>query len=173
MHKQNLAVGPRSSRYFAQLFRGGGRFAESRTATSRISLAPLAAEHFKALLDYLYAGTLELTHHPNRTVALYSMAKYFDMRRLRWETKQQWESDLAGGDAYGAASYYALARLFHEENLRKASLVYCTQRVMEMKPSTCHLVKVCEPSAWLSLLQQRPLGVDSQKFQTAPDSSVR
>ena len=53
VHKQNLAVGPRSSQYFAQLFRNGGRFAESQTSTSRIPLHPLAAEHFEALLDYL------------------------------------------------------------------------------------------------------------------------
>lgn len=53
VHKRHLAVGPRSSQYFATLFSGGGRFAESTDATSRIHLHPLAASHFETLLDYM------------------------------------------------------------------------------------------------------------------------
>lgn len=151
VHKHFLAVGPRKAEYFVKLFSGGGRFAENKDATSRIELEELAAKHFPTLLDYFYEGDLPLT--TNNATALHSMAKYFDMRRLRWEAKQFWQKDISDAKTFGI--YYEHARILADEKVLDAATKSCSENIMTINKSS-RLMKVPEPTLWLNILQNQP-----------------
>jgi hypothetical protein len=79
LHKATLAVGLRKSEYFARLFKAGGRFAESSSNTSRISLTKLEAKAFPHLLDYLYSVDADLEISTETATALHHLGGYFEM----------------------------------------------------------------------------------------------
>jgi len=160
VHKQNLAVGPRRSEYFVKLFSQGGRFAETKDATSRIELEELASKFFPVLLDYLYDGTLPLT--TDNATALHSMAKYFDMRRLRWEAKQFWQKDISNAITCGV--YYEHARILNNEKVLDTATKACSEHILNIT-KTSRLVHVPEPQFWLKILQSHHTeGGTTEKF---------
>jgi len=132
VHKQNLAVGPRRSEYFVKIFSGGGRFAESRDNKSRIELEELNAKYFPELLDYAYEGKLQLK--TENSTALDSMAKYFDMRRLRWEAKQFWQKDIQQATTCG--TYYEHARMLKDDKILNVAVATCSENIMNIDTSS-------------------------------------
>ena len=117
VHRCILASGTRKSGYFARLFRSGGRFAESKSRRSRISMDRLAAKYFPTLLDYIYysqivktynfdeeedeecdeddkSNSSKITLSPENVTALWWLAQYFEVPRLAREAKSYWQRDL-------------------------------------------------------------------------------
>jgi len=150
VHKFFLAVGPRKSEYFATLFSKGGRFAEAKDCTSRIPLDELAARSFPILLDYLYSETYVLPLDTNNATAIHSMAKYFDMRRLRWEAKQFWRKDIQSPTACGV--YYEHARMLKDDKVMEAATESCSKNILRIS-KTSRLVHVADPEFWLQILR--------------------
>ena len=150
VHKQNLAVGPRKSEYFAKLFSQGGRFAENKESTSRIPMDELAAQSFPIVLDYLYSEGDKLPLSTNNATALHSMAKYFDMRRLKWEAKQFWQKDIERAD--NCAIYYEHASILNNDKILDAALKVCSERILSIT-KTSRLIQVLDPEVWLRILQ--------------------
>jgi hypothetical protein len=93
-HKIILAVGPRCSDYFARLLQTGDRFPEGQSNTSRVELEVLAAEAFPVLLDFMYDQNSTLAVNSKNASALHYLGQYFGIRRLRWEARQFWTSDV-------------------------------------------------------------------------------
>jgi len=139
VHKQNLVVGPRKSDYFVKLFAEGGRqFAEAENCTSRIELEELAAGYFPQILDYLYLPERKLSFDTNNAAALYSMAKYFGIRLLRYEAKQFWQVDIKKASTCGV--YYEHGRLLHEDKILEVATSACAENIMSMS--------IPKPRAW-------------------------
>jgi hypothetical protein len=57
VHKHMLGAGPRSSLYFARMFRS--QMSETNTSTSKIELDDAAAKAFPLMLDYMYSQKLK------------------------------------------------------------------------------------------------------------------
>jgi BTB/POZ domain len=77
------------SEYFATLF--AGDFAELQDNTSHIKLKKLVADVFPLFLDYMYDNSMggqETPFTTDNATALYSLAKYFGVRRLENEVKK-------------------------------------------------------------------------------------
>ena len=155
VHKQNLAVGPRKSEYFAKLFEQGGRFSEAKDSTSRIELQALAADAFPQLLDYMYFPERKLEINTNSATALYSLAKYFDMRCLRWEAKQFWLSDIHE-PKIACGVYYEHAWLLNENKILEVAAESCSRQIMII-PTTSRLVHVPDPNFWLQIFEDKEI----------------
>jgi hypothetical protein len=150
VHKYFLGVGPRKSEYFVRLFQDGGRFAESKTQTSCIEFDEIAAKAFPLLLDFLYSPDAEVQLTTENATALHSMAKYFDIRYLRWKTNEFWRK---GMTIATCGTYYEHAWILQDEKILKAASAKCAENIMEIKNST-RLVRVPDAKFWLDLLQQ-------------------
>jgi len=150
VHKHVLVVGPRKSGYFVRLFAEGGRFAEAANSKSRIELEPLAAEYFPQLLDYLYFPDRDAEFDTDNTVALYSMANYFEMRRLRFEAKVFWKAGIRSPRTSG--TYYEHAYLLNESKLLEAAKAACATNIICIDGKTSRLVHVPDPEFWLHVL---------------------
>jgi hypothetical protein len=144
-HKSILAVGPRCrSDYFAQLFQNGDRFAEGQSNTSRIELEVLAAEAFPVLLDFMY----RLHINSENAAALHYLGQYFGIRRLRWEARQFWTSDLT---ILNSGKYFVHARIFQDDKLLTSISKMCAENILQI-PQTSSLPKVSNADFWLGVL---------------------
>ena len=155
--------------YFAKLFSQGGRFAEAKDCTSRIQLDELAAPSFPILLDYLYSETYVLPLGTNNATAIHSMAKYFDMRRLRWEAKQFWRKDIQSPTTCGV--YYEHARILKDDKVLEAAAESCSKNISSIS-KTSRLVHVPDPDFWLKILQNNKNAEDMQSEKTIGHVSI-
>jgi BTB/POZ domain len=153
VHKQNLACGPRRSEYFVKLFANKGNFAESHDNTSRIELTELAAAAFPALLDYMYMVGQKMTFCTETATALYSLAKYFDVRRLRHDVKQFCFLDMRQADTCG--TYYEHATMLQEHAILEPATKYCRDNIYYINNHTSRLLHVADAQFWLDLMEER------------------
>jgi hypothetical protein len=147
-HKNILAVGPRRSDYFAHLLQNGDRFAEGQSNTSRIELEAPAAEAFPVLLDFMYNQNKSLAANSENAAALHYLGQYFGIRRLRWEARQFWTSDLT---ILNCGTYYDHARMFQDDKLLASISEMCAKYIMEIPPNSS-LIKVTNSEFWLGVL---------------------
>jgi hypothetical protein len=126
-HKTTLAVGPRQSDYFAHLMQNGDRFAEGQSNTSRIELEAPAAEAFPVLLDFMYNQNKSLAANSENAAALHYLGQYFGIRRLRWEARQFWTSDLT---ILNCGTYYDHARMFQDDKLLASISEMCAKYII-------------------------------------------
>jgi hypothetical protein len=92
VHKAVLAVGARSCRYFTTLFNAPAPPLEKQDCTSRITLDHRDTNVFPVMLDFLYAGALDVT--ADSAVALKSLARYFQCRELMKKVDEFLHKDL-------------------------------------------------------------------------------
>lgn len=151
VHKVILAQGPRRSEYFFRLFRDGGRFFESKTATSRIDLVEIAAKAFPQLLDYMYSidGNLEIT--TENATALFWLGQYFEIRRLRWDALQFCIKDMS---AQTCGTYYEHAFLEQNHKILGMASKFCAEHILEID-TTSRLLHVPDPEFWHNVLHNR------------------
>jgi hypothetical protein len=153
VHKSALALGPRRSGYFAKLLQGV--FSETSRGVCRILLDPVAAKAFPALLDFLY-GAPQLECSTESATALHFMGQYFEIRRLRWQARQFWMTDLC---LENCATYYQHAVLFGDERvLRRIQITLGSEKLLNVSLES-HLLKVIDPSFLLTILQTADLVV--------------
>jgi len=150
VHKHVLATGPRKSEYFARVFHEGGRFAESKSNTSRIELHEIAARAFPDVLDYVYAGERQLNVSTMNAAALHYLGGYFEMRRLRWEAKQFWKKDLG---IKTCGRYYCHAKIFEDEKILKAAAKTYADSILQVDASLPWITRT-GPDFWLSVLEE-------------------
>jgi hypothetical protein len=92
VHKAVLAVGPRSCRYFTTLFSAPASLLEKQDCTSRITLDHRDTNAFPVMLDFVYAGALDVT--ADSAVALKSLARYFRCGELAKRVNEFLRKDL-------------------------------------------------------------------------------
>ena len=119
VHKNIIAVGSRSSEYFARMFQTAMK--EQNEASTDVELHPLQAVVMPNLLDYLYASSDEeadsvLELSTNTATALYSLGDYFSIVDLRKRAKAFYKNDV---QLSNLKLYYTQARFLR------------TQKVME------------------------------------------
>lgn len=95
VHKCVIAVGAKRSEYFATLFGSQLPLRETANNTSNIELHKVAATAFPVLLDFMYSCKDKLQITTENSTALYYLAQYFQIKRLRWEARQFWQIDLS------------------------------------------------------------------------------
>lgn len=162
VHKVILAKGPRRSEYFFRLFRDGGRFAESETATSRINLVEIAAKAFPQLLDYLYSidGKLEIT--TENATALHWLGQYFEVRRLRWDALQFCINDMS---PQTCGTYYEHALLVQNHKILGMASKFCAEHIAEIDTNS-RLLHVPDPAFWLNVLHNRTTTEDFSRHMS-------
>jgi BTB/POZ domain len=81
VHKERLGTGPRSSLYFAKVFRS--QFSETSAHKSIITLPKTVAESFPIMLDFVYnVSPNVIVDSPAAAVAIRYLANYFGMEEL-------------------------------------------------------------------------------------------
>jgi len=154
VHKSVLAVGARKSEYFGRLFLGQHAFAEAANCTSRIELHPLAATAFELFLDYVYNADGELQISTETATALHYLAGYFENRRLRWEAKQFWKTDLT---LETAGTYYEHAEIFRDDKIATAVTDLCVAQIDDITPKLS-LFRQSTPQLWMQVLPKAQRG---------------
>jgi hypothetical protein len=150
VHKVVLALGPRHSEYFYRLFQNDN-FAEAQTRVSRIQLHETAALVFPKLLDYLYSpNDKQLSIGTETATALHYLGQYFEMRHLRWDAKQFWQTDLT---VENCATYYEHACLFSDDKVHKAVADVVRRGILSITPASPFFA-VSGPDFWLEILHQ-------------------
>jgi hypothetical protein len=152
LHKGILAAGPRKSEYFATLFKGDGRFAESSSNTSQVVLTELEAKAFPHFLDYIYSGDADLVISTETATALHNLGGYFEARRLRWESKAFWQRDM---NAKNCGTYYEHAKILNDEKVLVAATEKATAEIKHISRKS-RLLHVTDESFWLKLIQTPP-----------------
>lgn len=130
VHKTTLATGRRKSEYFDSIFSSEvGRFQESESSTSRISLAPDMAATFPEFLDYLYAPFYEASCvlNTDNALQLRSLASYFIVQSLTDATRDFIIDDMTNLDRMGKYLKAALER--KEEELIGHAVQICASSI--------------------------------------------
>ncbi|CAB9497708.1 nervous system development [Seminavis robusta] len=148
VHKCNLAYGKRKSEYFANLFRSGKKFQESKSSTSRIALDPLAAQAFPRLLNFVYTERpLEVDTHS--ATALYFLGEYFGIRTLCQHSKQFFEQDISLDNL---DTYYEHSIVFQNETIQTVLARFMGNNILEIPP-TAPIVLDANPSLWANVVR--------------------
>jgi BTB/POZ domain len=156
VHKNILALGPRRSEYFVRLFESEGTFAESQDNTSRIELHDLAAKAFPEFLDHMYyyktgvGNEVEFT--TDNATALYSLAKYFEVRRLCHDAKKFCLQDLQTSKT--CSTYYDHAKQLQASSILEATTNYCVRSDMSLFTHS-RLLHVTDAQFWIDLMEER------------------
>ena len=80
VHRFFLALGPRSSQYFASMLTSTlASFAETQASTSQLPLDDPVADAVPDLLDFMYNPAGKCHIHSNNAVSLYYLADYLQM----------------------------------------------------------------------------------------------
>ena len=157
VHKSVLSLGPRRSEYFAKLLQGRV-FSETSRGVCRILLHPVAANAFPALLDFLY-GAPQLECKTETAASLHFMGQYFEIRRLRWQARQFWMSDLSLDNC---ATYYQHACLFHDERiLRRVQITLGSELITEISVESS-ILQIMDPQFLLDVVQTADLVVQDK-----------
>jgi BTB/POZ domain len=151
-----LADGDRRSDYFVLLFENDGKFSESKENTSHIEVDhELQAKAFPAFLDYLYSVGLETPEeffNAENATALYSLAKYFGVKRLANEAKKFCLQDMQNGKTCG--TYYEHATILQTESIMKPAVQSCRDYFKDIvDPRTCALHRVADHKFFLELME--------------------
>jgi len=149
VHKTMLVL---ESEYFQSFF---GEYPHATTvdeyspSATRLELHEKAARFFPDLLDYMYGRELKLTSD-NATV-FHFFGHYFGMRRLRWEAKQFWQSDMTHKTV---ATYYQDAIVFGDPKVLHAVKEACRHDdiLLRFKPDS-PILQVPDPQLWLYLVE--------------------
>jgi BTB/POZ domain len=157
VHKERLAMGPRRSGYFARLLNGAA-FAESHDNTSHIELNRLAAKAFPAFLDYMYTMGQKMDFETVNATALYSLAEYFDVQRLRCEAKQFCLQDI---NKTTWCAYYEHAKCLQEDCILQAAMKFIGININKIPAhqedsELVHFIyKITDVQFWLDLMQEQ------------------
>jgi BTB/POZ domain len=161
VHKTAMAIGPRRSGYFARLFGNDGRFSESQDNTSRIELNELQAMAFPDLLDYIYMPCRkERVFTTLNATPLYSLAKYFDVRRLRHETKKFFLQDMSKSTC---STYYEHAKILQEDDIQEAAALCFREHIQNVKimhgmydvKVMPRMYEVTDTQFWLEVMEEQ------------------
>ncbi len=141
VHRAQLAVGPRKSEFFSNLFRREKSKAQvdepgseaSRNYT-KIELIPSAASCFPIMLDYMYSNDSEpLGITTDSAVALRRLASTFGMRSMFKETTQFIQDDLTPETA---PTYLLDAKKFKNRKLKDSSIHIIASNFLTIKFSS-------------------------------------
>jgi len=156
LHKHILAVGPRRSNYFRDLFavhNSSRSVCSQDAAIVTFEMDEIAAQAMPILLDYLYdpEGSIAIT--TENATSLHWLGHFFEIRRLRWISKRFLHKDL---NTKTCGTYYEHARILKDEKLLKTVSKYCIKHI-ESIDCTSRLMHVPEPDLWIRILRQNTI----------------
>lgn len=149
VHKSMLIL---ESEYFQSFF---GQYPHATTSdeyspsATRLELHEKAARFFPELLDYMYGKDLKLTSES--ATVFHFFGHYFGMRRLRWEAKQFWQTDMTHSTV---ATYYQDAIVFGDPKVMSAVQHACCKDaiLLRFKPDS-PILQVPDARLWLYLVE--------------------
>jgi hypothetical protein len=158
VHKAIMATGPRRCEYFIRLFEHKQRALSDshESTTSRMELPELCAQAFPEFLDYVYMaaenkkGGGGCCFTTGNATALYSLAKYFDVRRLRHEVKKFILQDCRQSETCG--TYYEHAKILDEHVILEALTSYWRDHSAFLQQDS-RLLDVTDAQFWLDLME--------------------
>ena len=151
VHRNILAYGARKSLYFANLFGSEDRFFESKSATSKIELEPLATEAFPQLLDFIYSEN-PLKIETKTATALYFLGEYFGVTGVTAQVIEYCEKDFS---VLNARTYYDHARLFQNDVILDLLAAFVGKNVGYIPPLSS-FVKATHPPFWAKVALTYP-----------------
>jgi BTB/POZ domain len=155
VHRCVLAFGPRRSDYFLTLLHQQDErailFAESQDKTSRTQLNVLQSKAFPEFLDYMYSTGQAMTFSTDTATALYSLAKYFAVKRLQNEAKKFCLRDML--DVNQCGTYYEHATILQEDTILIPAAKFCRANIVYIDHNSSRLLCVPDPQFWLDLMK--------------------
>jgi BTB/POZ domain len=152
VHRSVLAVGPRHSEYFAAQFQL--QMHENVTCTSRIALEDDSrANVFPLLLDFVYAQEdaqvtqIQIELNAEKAAALYHLAEYFDIPRLREMVEDYYRNHL---QMINLVEYISAAQRHAAPSLLDIAVEKSVEQLLEMDPRTARQL---EPLFLLQILE--------------------
>ena len=159
VHQLFLSTRSRKSEYFSKLFKRDGDDTSKKSKKSHLSSehslagciksskssrtsyitlpTQQAAKVLPIVLDYIYSIDVPLSNDlitaPEIATALYYMSGLFDIRRLRWESKQYWLTDLRSETC---PFYYNLSKVYQEDKITHAIIIWCATNILDMDELT-------------------------------------
>lgn len=180
VHRAQLAVGPRRSEFFVNVFQtmkypnmqqkrddsDSGRGISSKNKSTRIELIPAAASCFPIMLDYIYSG--ELAINTDSAVALRRLAASFGVRDMFRETTQFIQRDLTPNTA---TKYLLEAEKFKNHKIQSTAMNIIASNFLSIKLTAL----VCIPPELMKdIIQSAKLFVNDEiKFSTRIASYCR
>jgi hypothetical protein len=83
-----------------------------------------------------------------------NLGGYFEVRRLRWDSKEFWQEDT---NAKNCATYYEHAKIINDQKVLVAATETATAAIMDIGQES-RLLHVTDESFWLNLVQNLPAG---------------
>jgi hypothetical protein len=173
VHKALLGTGPRSSLYFAKVFRSQF-FSESSAQKSIITLPKVAAESFPLLLDYVYDSRASKVQvdSPAVATAVRFLANYFGMKELFDNVNSTFISRNISQDT--VFDYLHEAIRYDDHSLRKAAVAIVSRTISGIGINNNH--NCLATQNWNARLTELPLAtfleiVEQVKFANEPDTS--
>lgn len=148
---RDLTVGPRRSEYFVQMLRAVDGLPNLKPIPAVLNSLRLPPRHFQ--FYWTLSIPLDRLVHPfllpptTRRTCI-SLAKYFDIRRLRSLAKQFWEADIQSSET--CETYYEHATMLQEEKILQTATHMCTATIMKRKASS-PLLHVAHVKFWLDI----------------------
>jgi hypothetical protein len=112
------------------------------------------------MLDYLYVPSKTLDIDTKTATALHFLGQYFEIRLLRWASRQYWINDLKLSNCH---IYYEHAKVFQDEKILEAVAKTCRKNILDIKPSS-PIVKTIDPDFWPRILEN--LSVTIPRMET-------
>jgi BTB/POZ domain len=150
LHRNILAVGPRKSEYFVEMFKNRGKLGEAATD---VRLPEPAAVAVPLLLDFVYSpqGKLELA--TETSAGLRHLAKLFGIRTLHKQVTQFIQRDLSLSNAL---LYYKDAVSLGDDKVAAWAARHCARNLLKIDPQNS-LLGGMEPSFLALVLQSAEL----------------
>jgi BTB/POZ domain len=126
VHKERLGTGPRSSLYFAKVFRS--HFSETSAQKSIITLPKTVAKSFPIMLDFVYSESSNvIIDSPAAAVAIRYMANYFGVKELFDNVNATFISSNMSHDT--VFDYIHESIRYNDNSLRKAAASYVSNAI--------------------------------------------
>lgn len=164
VHKNILAVGPRKSEYFVNVFRMIGRAGDqSSSTTTEVVLGEVAAKVFPQLLDFMYSVDGELDVSTARACGLRHLAQFFGVRALHKRVMDFIQKDLS---MTTIVTYYIDVCSLRDEKLLLNIAKFCSKNIMKVD-TAFPLVEVMDPFFFSKILTSQYINSKEKRYHTS------
>jgi len=163
VHKNILAVGPRRSEYFANVFRQARKDnppGETAGATSEVELGAAAAKVVPNFLDFMYSTEGGLDISTESATGLRHLAQLFGVRVLHKKVMDFIQKDLSLATC---TTYYRDVCLLRDEKLLLTIAKYCSRNIMKIEPNF-PLVEAMDAYFFAKVMSSPQVGTKEKKY---------
>jgi hypothetical protein len=159
VHKNILAVGPRKSDYFVNVFRTSAASSSTSNVTE-VVLGEVAARVVPQLLDFMYSVEGDLDINSARACGLRHLAQFFGVRALHKRVTDFIQKDLTMSSV---VTYYVDVVSLRDEKLLVNIAKFCSKNIMKID-TAFPLVEVMDPYFFSKLLTSQHINTKEKRY---------